>query len=141
MSSTPPKDLYALDPADIENPPSSWGGALRRIGPGIILSASIVGSGELIATTTLGAQVGYAALWVILLSCLIKPAVQAAIGRFTVATGETGLAGFNMLPGPKAGVRWTVWMWAAMVLMTRSRWAPCTPAWRRSSICWCRRFI
>jgi Mn2+/Fe2+ NRAMP family transporter len=119
MSPQPPKDLYAFDPADIENPPRSWGGALRRIGPGMILSASIVGSGELIATTTLGAQVGYVALWVILLSCLIKPAVQAAIGRFTVATGETGLAGFNMLPGPKAGVRWTVWMWAAMVLMTQ----------------------
>ncbi len=119
MSSPPPKDLYALDPADIENPPRSWGGALRRIGPEIIFSASIVGSGELIATTTLGAQVGYVALWVILLSCLIKPAVQAAIGRFTVATGQTGLAGFNLLPGPRAGVRRTVWMWAIMVLITQ----------------------
>lgn len=119
MSPSPPKDLYAFDPADIEDPPRSWGGALRRIGPGMILSASIVGSGELIATTTLGAQVGYVALWVILLSCFIKPAVQAAIGRYTVVTGQTGLAGFNTLPGPKAGVRWTVWMWAVMVLMTQ----------------------
>ena len=92
---------------------------MRRIGPGLVLSASIVGSGELIATTSLGAQVGYAALRVILLSCLIKPAVQSAIGRFTVATSETGLAGFNLLPGPKAGLRWTVWMWAAMVLMAQ----------------------
>jgi hypothetical protein len=33
---------------------------LRRIGPGVALSASIVGSGELIATTTLRAQVGRA---------------------------------------------------------------------------------
>ncbi len=119
MSTQPAKDLYAIDASDIEAPPSNWSGALRRIGPGMILSASIVGSGELIATTTLGAQVGYVALWVILLSCLIKPAVQAAIGRFTVATGQTGLAGFNALPGPKLGVRWTVWMWAAMVMMTQ----------------------
>ncbi|MCL5745423.1 MAG: Nramp family divalent metal transporter, partial [Acidobacteria bacterium] len=119
MSLQPSKDLYAFDPADVENPPASWGGALRRIGPGMILSASIVGSGELIATTTLGAKVGYVALWVILLSCFIKPAVQAAIGRFTVATGQTGLAGFDMLPGPRAGVRWAVWMWAIMVLVTQ----------------------
>ncbi|MCE5308480.1 MAG: Nramp family divalent metal transporter [Acidobacteriales bacterium] len=119
MSSQPTKDLYAFDPADIEDPPSTWSGALRRIGPGMILSASIVGSGELIATTTLGAQVGYVALWVILLSCFIKPAVQAALGRYTVATGQTGLAGFNTLPGPHLGVRWSVWMWAAMVLMTQ----------------------
>src|SRR6185369_12783001 len=91
---------------------------LRRIGPGMILASSIVGSGELIATTVLGAQVGYAALWIIILSCLIKPAIQAEIGRFTIATGETGLAAFNKVPGPFWKVRWIVWAWAIMILMT-----------------------
>jgi len=92
---------------------------LRRIGPGMILAASIVGSGELIATTTLGAEVGYACLWVILLSCFIKPAIQAEIGRYSVATGETGLAGFNHIPGPRLGVNWVVYGWMAMIAMTR----------------------
>jgi manganese transport protein len=114
----PMKDLYAYDPADVEEPPQSLRGALRRIGPGLILTASIVGSGELIATTTLGAQVGYLALWVILLSCCIKPAIQAEIGRYTIATGETGLAGYGHLPGPRAGVNWVVWAWALTVLMS-----------------------
>ncbi len=91
---------------------------LRRIGPGMILAASIVGSGELIATTTLGAQVGYAALWVILLSCFIKPAVQAEIGRYTIATGETGLESFNSFPGPRWKTNWVVWAWAIMVAIT-----------------------
>ena len=59
--------------------------SLRRIGPGIVLAASIVGSGELIATTTLGAQVGFAALWIVLVSCAIKPVVQAELGRYTIA--------------------------------------------------------
>ena len=54
----------------------------------MVLAASIVGSGELIATTTLGAQVGYTALWIILLSCLIKPVVQAELGRYTIASGR-----------------------------------------------------
>jgi Mn2+/Fe2+ NRAMP family transporter len=84
----------------------------------MILAASIVGSGELIATTTLGAQVGYAALWVILLSCVIKPVVQALLGRYTIATGETGLAGFNRLPGPRWKVSWVVWAWALLVTMS-----------------------
>lgn len=85
----------------------------------MILAASIVGSGELIATTTLGAEVGYTALWVIILSCFIKPAVQAELGRYSVATGETGLEGLNQVPGPRWRVNWIVWGWVAMVTMTR----------------------
>lgn len=57
---------------------------VRRIGPGMVLAASIVGSGELIATTTLGAQVGFVALWIILVSCAIKPVVQSELGRYTI---------------------------------------------------------
>ena len=113
------KDLYALDPRDIEQPPRGFWPTLKRIGPGMILAASIVGSGELIATTTLGAEVGYVCLWVILLSCIVKPALQAEIGRYSIATGQTGLAGFNRIPGPRIGVNWVVWGWAAMITMTR----------------------
>ncbi|HWQ53452.1 MAG TPA: Nramp family divalent metal transporter [Bryobacteraceae bacterium] len=113
-----PEDLYALNPADIVEPPRSLGAIVRRIGPGMILCASIVGSGELIATTTLGAQVGYVALWVILLSCFIKPAVQVEMGRYTIATGETGLESFNRFPGPRWKVNWVVWGWALMVATT-----------------------
>lgn len=112
------KDLYRLDPADVTDPPRSLGSILRRIGPGMILCASIVGSGELIATTALGAQVGYSALWVILLSCFIKPLVQAEMGRYTIATGETSLAAFNHFPGPRWRVNWIVWAWAIMVSFT-----------------------
>ncbi|MCI0625124.1 MAG: Nramp family divalent metal transporter [Acidobacteria bacterium] len=113
------KDPYQLEAADIAEPPRALLDIFRRIGPGIILAASIVGSGELIATTTLGAQVGYTAMWVIVLSCLIKPVVQAELGRYTIATGETGLAGFNLVPGPRWKVNWIVWAWAAMTLMTQ----------------------
>ena len=81
----------------------------------MVLAASIVGSGELIATTTLGAQVGYAALWLVLLSCAVKPVVQAELGRYTIASGETGLEGLNRVPGPRLGVSWLVWAWALMV--------------------------
>ncbi|HEX5085329.1 MAG TPA: Nramp family divalent metal transporter [Blastocatellia bacterium] len=111
-------DPYQLRPEDVIEPPKTFSDTLKRIGPGMILAASIVGSGELIATTTLGAKVGYTALWIIILSCLIKPVVQAELGRYVIATGETGLAGFNRAPGPRVKVNWIVWAWAAMTLMT-----------------------
>ncbi|NCF86819.1 MAG: hypothetical protein GWQ08_15020, partial [Verrucomicrobiaceae bacterium] len=40
-------------------PPSDWRGILKQLGPGLIISANIVGSGELIVTTKLGADVGF----------------------------------------------------------------------------------
>jgi manganese transport protein len=112
-------DPYALDPRAEEPSPSTFASALGRIGPGMVLAAAIVGSGELIATTTLGAQVGYAALWVILASCAIKPIVQAELGRYTIATGETTLEGFDRVPGPRIGVSWLTWIWAVMVLLVQ----------------------
>lgn len=110
-------DPYRLRPEDVAEAPQSILGILRKTGPGIILAASIVGSGELIATTTLGAQVGYAALWIIVLSCLIKPIIQAEWGRYTIASGETGLESFNLIPGPRLKVNWIVWLWAMMMLI------------------------
>src|ERR1044071_1923809 len=99
----PVRDPYEFHADEVAEPPRSFFGILRRIGPGIILSASIVGSGELIATTTLGAEVGYVALWIITLSCLIKPAVQSEFGRYVIATGQTGGEGLNHVPGPRFG--------------------------------------
>jgi|GEM_PF-4346662 len=60
------KDPCAYHEEDVAEPPRQFGQILRRIGPGMILAASIVGSGKLIATTSLGAKVGYVALWIII---------------------------------------------------------------------------
>src|SRR4051812_6291548 len=113
-----PQDPYALSASAIQAPPATLASALRRIGPGIVLASAIVGSGEVIATTTLGAQVGYAALWIVLVSCAIKPVVQAELGRYTIVTGKTGLEGFARVPGPRLGTGWLVWAWALTVTLT-----------------------
>jgi manganese transport protein len=111
---------YALDQSAVEEPPVSFLSTLRRIGPGMVLAASIVGSGELIATTTLGAQAGYTALWVVILSCFCKPVIQGELGRYTIATGKTGLEALNELPGPRLWrLNWLVWAWALMVAGTQ----------------------
>lgn len=122
-SASPPsgtvRDPYEFHPDEVTEPPTTFAGIMRRIGPGMILSASIVGSGELIATTTLGAEVGYIALWIITLSCLIKPAVQAELGRYVIATGQTGAEGLNQVPGPRfAGLNWVIWAWVIMTFLS-----------------------
>jgi Mn2+/Fe2+ NRAMP family transporter len=84
---------------------------MKFLGPGFILSASIVGSGELIATTVLGAKAGFVALWIIIISCLAKVAVQLEFGKHAILTGETVMTAFNKLPGPRFGnARWPVWI-------------------------------
>lgn len=110
-------DPYKLDPRNVVEPPQGKGNILRRIGPGLVLSASIVGSGELIATTTLGAKLGYTMMWLIIVSCLIKTVVQAAMGRYVITTGETTLTFFSRVPGPKLLVNWVVWAWFAATVM------------------------
>ncbi len=111
-------DPYQLRPENIEDSPSTYWGIFRRIGPGLILASSIVGSGELIATTVLGAENGYTLLWLIILSCFIKIIVQNELGRYAIATGETTLEAFNRIPGPRLGVSWLVWAWFLMVMFT-----------------------
>lgn len=111
-------DPYALDPRDVLEPPTKLSEILRKIGPGIVLSASIVGSGELIATTTLGAKVGYTVMWLVILSCLVKAVVQSFLGRYTIALGETGLEAFNRIPGKLGRLNWVVWAWVVMVFFT-----------------------
>ncbi len=115
----PVRNPYEFHADEVTEPPRTLAATLQRIGPGLILSASIVGSGELIATTTLGAEVGYVALWIIVLSCLIKPAVQSEFGRYVIATGKTGGEGLNQVPGPRLGnVNWVVWAWVIMTFLS-----------------------
>lgn len=108
-------DAYALPPEAVQIPPSRLGRSLRQIGPGLILAGAIVGTGELIATTHLGAKVGFTLLWLIVLSCFIKVFVQAELGSNAIATGKTTLAAFREIPrfGGLIG-----WWWLAMMLLT-----------------------
>jgi manganese transport protein len=118
-----PEDLYALSPDAIKEPPHTFATAVKQIGPGLILAASIVGTGELIQTTSLGAKAGFSLLWLILLSCVIKVFVQVELGRYAITHGKTTLAAFDSLPGPRAGVSWLCWLWLVMMLTTLAQTA------------------
>src|SRR5947209_19865342 len=96
-------DPYALSPEAVQEPPRTLFQALGQIGPGLVLAASIVGTGELINTTSLGAKAGFALLWLIILSCVIKVFVQVGLGRYAITDGRSTLAAFDALPGPRHG--------------------------------------
>ena len=120
----PQNDDAATTPAeattgnsDIQEPPTSFGGIFRKLGPGLIIAASIVGSGELIATTKTGAQAGISLLWLIVVGCVIKVFVQIELGRVAISQGETTLTSLNRIPGPRLGVSWIIWYWLIMMIV------------------------
>ncbi len=104
------------DQDQLRTPPSSAVAILRQLGPGFIMAASIVGSGELIATTKTGGEAGISLLWLIIIGCLIKVLVQIEIGRNTIITGKQTLSALNTIPGPRVNRRgnWLVWYWFVM---------------------------
>jgi Mn2+/Fe2+ NRAMP family transporter len=106
------------DTAETRDPPQSIGGTLRYLGPGLIISASLVGSGELIATTKLGAETGFTLLWLILLGCFLKVFVQIELARYAVSSGETTLTAFNRLPGPRLRANWVLWLYLTATALT-----------------------
>ena len=116
-SSSENHNPYLLSDSAIKDPPQSLRGTFRYLGPGFILSAGIVGSGELIATTTLGAKAGFVTFWVILVSCFVKVALQLEFGKHAINSGESTMASLNKLPGPKLGkVNWSIWTWLFLMI-------------------------
>ncbi len=114
---TSAQDPYALHASSIREPPATIFEALPYLGPGFILSASIVGSGELIATTIVGAKAGFVLMWFIIFSCLVKVAVQIEFGKHAISSGESTMASLNRLPGPKLGkANWSIWTWLLLMI-------------------------
>jgi Mn2+/Fe2+ NRAMP family transporter len=91
-------DPYVIDRSRIQDPPTRFSGKLRFLGPGMITSAAVVGSGELLTATALGAQVGFILLWLVLVSTFVKVWVQIALARWAISTGRPAVSGYNDVP-------------------------------------------
>jgi Mn2+/Fe2+ NRAMP family transporter len=111
-------DPYALSPTSVREPPVHFWPTIGQIGPGLILAGSIVGTGELIQTTDVGARVGFMLLWLVLFSCFIKVFVQVELGRYAISSGETTLTSIYKLPA--FGKLLVVW-WFVMMAVTQTQ--------------------
>ena len=94
-------DTEAAGKSEVRDAPTTSIGILRNVGPGLILAGSIVGSGELIATTRTGAEAHFDFLWLIIIGCIIKVFAQIELGRYAITNGKTTLAALNEVPGPR----------------------------------------
>ena len=107
-------DPYTIEPGLTKQPPTTWIGRFKYLGPGIVVSGSIVGSGEILLTAGLGAAAGFTLLWWVLFSCWVKSLIQAELARYVVTSGDTYLRALNRLPGkiqgPNGPISWPIWL-------------------------------
>ena len=81
--------------------PASIREKLKFMGPGVVLAALAIGSGELVLTPRSGAQYGFALLWVPILTIVYKAAFSEGLARLTIASGDDVFRAFDWLPGPR----------------------------------------
>ncbi|MEV8390674.1 MULTISPECIES: Nramp family divalent metal transporter [unclassified Streptomyces] len=86
---------------------SSW----TYIGPGIVVAATGVGAGDLVATLIAGSKFGYTLMWAAVIGCVVKISLAEAAGRWHLATGRTLFEGWRSLG------RWTTVYFAVYVLV------------------------
>ncbi|AVZ75035.1 iron transporter [Streptomyces lunaelactis] len=86
---------------------SSW----KYIGPGIVVAATGVGAGDLVATLIAGSNFGYTLLWAAVIGCLVKISLAEAAGRWHLSTGRTLFDGWTDLG------RWTTWFFVVYVVV------------------------
>lgn len=94
----------------------------KMVGPGIIMVAVGIGSGEYILHPFIASQVGLVFLWAAVVGLLTQYFINTEVGRYTLATGETAITGFVRMWKP----------WAPLfILMTILPWA--WPGWMTSA--------
>ncbi|QDQ16540.1 divalent metal cation transporter [Streptomyces spectabilis] len=86
---------------------ASW----KYVGPGIVVAATGVGAGDLVATLIAGSKFGYTLLWAAVIGCLVKISLAEATGRWHLATGRTLFEGWRSLG------RWTTVYFAGYVVI------------------------
>jgi len=94
MSSIPSAEGQAVAPAQ-----SRFVRLLKLLGPGIIAVLSWLGAGDLITSSVAGANYGYAMMWVLAVSLLLRYLIVNIIARFQLCNnqGMTILQGYAQL--------------------------------------------
>jgi Mn2+/Fe2+ NRAMP family transporter len=85
---------------------------LKLAGPGLVVAATGIGSGDVVSATVGGARYGVVLLWAIVAGAFFKFVLSEGIARWQLATGKTALEGWaDYLPG------WVKWYFGAYLLI------------------------
>jgi Mn2+/Fe2+ NRAMP family transporter len=82
----------SVEVAESKAPPSL--SFLKLAGPGLIVAASGIGSGDVVSATVGGANYGVVLLWGVAVGAFFKFVLNEGIARFQLATGMTALEGW-----------------------------------------------
>ena len=77
---------------DLPDPPRNY---WRLVGPGIVAGGVGLSSGEFVLWPYIASQVGLILLWGALVGCITQFFLNMEVERYTLATGETAVTGFN----------------------------------------------
>ncbi|WP_340558430.1 Nramp family divalent metal transporter [Streptomyces sp. GSL17-111] len=69
----------------------------RSVGPGLVVAATGIGAGDLVATLVVGGRFGYTLLWAVVVGCVIRIAFAEGAARWHLATGRTLFDGWRSL--------------------------------------------
>ena len=85
---------------------------LKLAGPGLVVAATGIGSGDVVAATVGGARYGVLLLWAIAVGAFFKFVLNEGIARWQLATGKTALEGWaEYLPA------WVKWYFGAYLVV------------------------
>jgi Mn2+/Fe2+ NRAMP family transporter len=73
---------------------------LASLGPGLVFALTVVGMGDFVANSSLGATHGYAFLWLLVISVVFRFVWLDTSARYVLVTGETLIDGFARLGRP-----------------------------------------
>ena len=95
--------------SEVHDPPQTLRGRLGYLGPSLAIAAVTIGSGELIATTVTGAELGIVVLWFLVISLIMKVGIQYQISKYGLITGKNPHEIFDEIPGKIRGHSWAWW--------------------------------
>jgi Mn2+/Fe2+ NRAMP family transporter len=85
---------------------------LKLAGPGLVVAATGIGSGDVVSATVGGARYGVVLLWAIVAGAFFKFVLSEGIARWQLATGKTALEGWaEYLPS------WVKWYFGAYLVI------------------------
>jgi Mn2+/Fe2+ NRAMP family transporter len=85
--------LRAVTTDSVQKPPSAYN-FIKLAGPGLVVAATGIGSGDVVSATVGGARYGVVLLWCIALGAFFKFVLSEGIARWQLATGTTVLEGW-----------------------------------------------
>lgn len=77
------------------------------LGPGLLLAATSIGGSHLLMASRAGAEHGFALLWLLVFVHLVKLPIFECGPRYALATGDSLLAAYANVPGPR---HWALWV-------------------------------